>query len=83
MTVVRKPTQAEKFIQKAKMEINRQVIKKRKPAPKAKAKTTKLTFYMDRQTYLAWQKYKLEQLAAGNKVTFQGTVEQLLEKLLT
>jgi hypothetical protein len=85
MTITKKPGKADKFINKAKADMNRQVIKKRMRTTKKEtsAKTTQMTFYMTEEMYLAFQKYKLEQRAAGKKITFQGTVERYLEKLLS
>lgn len=84
MVIAKKPTGAENFISKAKADMNRKVEKKRTRTIKkeALAKTTRMTFYMTEEMYLAWQKYKLEQLSNGKKITFQGTVEQYLNRIL-
>lgn len=85
MTIAKKPSHTDKFIQSAKAEINRKVINKPTEKKAVTAKTTKTvrqTFYMDQETYLAWQKYKLDQLATGNRVSFQGVVEQYFKELL-
>jgi hypothetical protein len=45
-------------------------------------KKTKMTFYMSPEMYLKWKAYELKQLQDGKKVSFQGTIEKYLNKIL-
>jgi len=45
-------------------------------------KTTRMTFYMSPGLYLRWSQYKVNQLEAGKKLTFQGVVEEYLNQII-
>ncbi len=50
-------------------------------AKAVKVPDKRLTFYMNGELHLAWEQYKLNQLMAGKKVSFQGVVEDYLKKI--
>jgi hypothetical protein len=62
--------------------VTSKVVKPQKRQTVKTVKKTKLTFYMDPDMYLKWKTYELEQLQAGNKVSFQGVVEKYMRKIL-
>ena len=59
------------------------VIQKKHDKVKRKdKKTTRMTFYMSPGLYLRWSQYKVNQLEAGKKLTFQGVVEEYLNQII-
>ncbi len=74
----KKPT-ADDFIHGARAD---EPATEKKAKAKSMDKKKRLTFYMTSEMYVAWEEYKLSQLKAGKKVSFQGVVEKHLNKIL-
>jgi hypothetical protein len=97
MAVVQKPTikDPQDFISKAKTEKvkNTKTAKdelKQNVTPKmpddSKKKNKRMTIYitddMTDEMYLKWKEYEFTQLKLGKKISFQGTIENYLKRLL-
>jgi hypothetical protein len=93
MPVVQKPTikDPQAFISQAKTEKVKtaKTIKdevKQSPTPKmsddSQKKNKRMTIYMTDEMYLKWKEYEFTQLKLGKKISFQGTIENYLKRLL-
>jgi len=90
MPVVQKPTikDPQNFISQAKTEkpkITKEELKQNitpEISDNAQKKNKRMTIYMTDEMYLKWKEYELTQLKSGKKVSFQGTIENYLKRLL-
>jgi hypothetical protein len=48
----------------------------------SKKKNKRMTIYMTDEMYLKWKEYEFTQLKLGKKISFQGTIENYLKRLL-
>lgn len=88
MAITKKPQLADQFIDGAKADNvkqqKRQNVKTQtEPEAEKTGKKIKMTFYMTENMYLKWKEYELKQLQQGNKISFQGVIEEYMNKLLS
>jgi len=88
MALPKKPKiDAEDFISGAKADNveteKRNTVKtENKPDARKTGKKIKMTFYMPEEMYVKWKEYELKQLQQGNKTSFQGVIEEYMNKIL-
>jgi len=96
MAISRKPgIETDQFIEGAKADNVKQQKRKNgktekrdtvktenKPEAEKTGKKIKMTFYMPEEMYVKWKEYELRQLQQGNKTSFQGVIEEYMNKIL-